>query len=779
MGFSLSSLILGGIQLIAGLFLTATGIGSGVGIKLILSGGLTLISQLMGGPGRSGFETSPRYGFDNLQNFSTEGMPVPVIYGEEQVAPIIISANIKMEGGEQTLYVLGLLGEGPIESVSDVRLNDTPAEVFGLRFSQLFGTDNGMLVLRKGEATQTAIPGFDQIGTPYEANTKLDLAATHTHVVHGEVNGVRLALTWYGGIWRINSEGDMRPDSAWISIMVKRSGADDATYAPYLPTTAPPGWVKQSAGVFSFEGNTRSTVRSVFPIEFASKGEWTVRIKGERADDERHVVAPTITSIIEVVNDTRTYPNRALLALKIPASAQLSGGIPRITCIVRGRTLYDPRTGNTAWSRNPFLVLRDLLLNTRYGLGQWLTATDLDEGVASSWRNAMDACDAQLTPPGASSEATFQTDLVVDTKAPAREWISQILSSCRGTMFSADGKLRVWQDLAKASSRTFSEDEGDGQRKNIVAAEGEVAISSLADEVIPHPEQWTRVRMRHTDRAEAFKSRTSEAINRRVSISSVTGTFVQGEGFAGRSGSTVARGVVAKDADSSDSHLYYLPFGDDVDLGTWSGIQIKGETSGATATVGNPEELAPERLLEVQLYGVTRKTQALREARYLLNQAMYAPRLASWAVFLGDLDLTPGDVVAIDSARLGWSGKLWRIISISYDHHGVGRIHAREYSASVYTVNVERPPTRVTPPSQTPNHNKDKNNDAGASTGEDNSSSGTGSNHSNTQGTSTTTSSPTAPSPPPAGQGQGAATNTQTNQGGSGWSQNRGGRNKR
>jgi hypothetical protein len=40
-----------------------------------------------------------------------------------------------------------------------------------------------------------------------------------------------------------------------------------------------------------------------------------------------------------------------------------------ITADIDGRTLYDPRTGLTAFSRNPALAIRDYLTNTRYGRG--------------------------------------------------------------------------------------------------------------------------------------------------------------------------------------------------------------------------------------------------------------------------------------------------------------------------------------------------------------------------------------------------------------------------
>jgi hypothetical protein len=44
-------------------------------------------------------------------------------------------------------------------------------------------------------------------------------------------------------------------------------------------------------------------------------------------------------------------------------------GRPTITVDIEGRKLYDPRTGLTAYSRNPALAIRDYLTNVRYGRG--------------------------------------------------------------------------------------------------------------------------------------------------------------------------------------------------------------------------------------------------------------------------------------------------------------------------------------------------------------------------------------------------------------------------
>ncbi len=44
-------------------------------------------------------------------------------------------------------------------------------------------------------------------------------------------------------------------------------------------------------------------------------------------------------------------------------------GLPNITCMVKGKKVYDPRDRSTRYSANPALCIRDYLTNTVYGLG--------------------------------------------------------------------------------------------------------------------------------------------------------------------------------------------------------------------------------------------------------------------------------------------------------------------------------------------------------------------------------------------------------------------------
>jgi hypothetical protein len=69
--------------------------------------------------------------------------------------------------------------------------------------------------------------------------------------------------------------------------------------------------------------------------------------------------------------------------------AEFQGGVPDINVLMKGRKLYDPRTGLTAWSQNPALVIYDYLTSEMCGV----PAADLP---VAHYIDAANACDEKI-----------------------------------------------------------------------------------------------------------------------------------------------------------------------------------------------------------------------------------------------------------------------------------------------------------------------------------------------------------------------------------------------
>jgi hypothetical protein len=78
-------------------------------------------------------------------------------------------------------------------------------------------------------------------------------------------------------------------------------------------------------------------------------------------------------------------------------------GVPNVTAYVRGKKVYDPRTGTTAWSDNWALCVADYLCDPVYGLG-----VDYDTGIdEEALIAAANASDEEVTLAGGGTEKRY------------------------------------------------------------------------------------------------------------------------------------------------------------------------------------------------------------------------------------------------------------------------------------------------------------------------------------------------------------------------------------
>jgi len=124
----------------------------------------------------------------------------------------------------------------------------------------------------------------------------------------------------------------------------------------------------------------------------------------------------------------------AWLFIGIKYSRDKFQGLPLITYLIKGKKLYDPRTGLTVWSDNPALVVYDIMTNKRYGLGLNPLIIDTD-----SISDAANFCDA----PYAGDSFKFQFNGVLNAQDAAGDVIEKILLNFRGYLMFSDGVYKL------------------------------------------------------------------------------------------------------------------------------------------------------------------------------------------------------------------------------------------------------------------------------------------------------------------------------------------------
>lgn len=119
--------------------------------------------------------------------------------------------------------------------------------------------------------------------------------------------------------------------------------------------------------------------------------------------------------------------------------------VPDITCKIKGKKVYDPRTSSTAWSDNPALCIRDYLTTSTYGLGEISSTIDDDQVTI-----AADVCDYKdydvnaVDPASTKTGGTrFSCNGSFTTSMTPHDALTDMLTAMGGTLWYGQGKWRL------------------------------------------------------------------------------------------------------------------------------------------------------------------------------------------------------------------------------------------------------------------------------------------------------------------------------------------------
>lgn len=144
----------------------------------------------------------------------------------------------------------------------------------------------------------------------------------------------------------------------------------------------------------------------------------------------------------------------AYIAVRLEWSSDVfPTGIPNIKCVVRGRKVYDPRTGITAWSANPSLCVRDYITSAH---GLEATAAEIDSALLVA---AANVCDESVALAGGGTEARYTCNGVVDTGDTPRSILEDMLSSMAGFVVWSGGQYQIHAGAYTAPALTLTADD--------------------------------------------------------------------------------------------------------------------------------------------------------------------------------------------------------------------------------------------------------------------------------------------------------------------------------
>ncbi|MEG4673371.1 phage tail protein [Enterobacter cloacae] len=274
--------------------------------------------------------------------------------------------------------ILVALGEGEFAgqlTAKDIYLDGTPLE-------NADGSQNFSGVaweFRPGTQAQKYIQGIPGTENEISVGTEVSSTTAWTHTfTNTQLSAVRLRLKW-PSLFKQEDDGDLVGYSINYAIDLQTDGG---TWQTVLNT--------------SVTGKTTSGYERSHRVDLPQAGStWTVRLRKLTADANSAKIGDkmTLQSYTEVIDAKLRYPNTALLYIEFDSS-QFNGSIPQISCEPRGRVIrvpdtYDPETRTYsgtwtgafkwAWTDNPAWIFYDLVVSDRFGLGNRLTAANIDK----------------------------------------------------------------------------------------------------------------------------------------------------------------------------------------------------------------------------------------------------------------------------------------------------------------------------------------------------------------------------------------------------------------
>lgn len=177
----------------------------------------------------------------------------------------------------------------------------------------------------------------------------------------------------------------------WHCDLATNPGTDTVTvgYANSNQLTAAGGGI---VGVAAGAGH-------VFTASSGTTRRMKVRVEMLRTNyesDSQYVQEDATWQALYVKLDVKlAYPNTPILGMKIKASEQLNSSTPTITALCKGRQcpVYDGSAITHQWTRNPAWIACDILTNKRYGAGASFSEDDIDWVSAKEWA---DYCDGLI-----------------------------------------------------------------------------------------------------------------------------------------------------------------------------------------------------------------------------------------------------------------------------------------------------------------------------------------------------------------------------------------------
>jgi predicted phage tail protein len=345
-----------------------------------------------------------------------------------------------------------LISEGPTEGLvgglKGIYFDGTPVQ----NEDGSFNFEGVTYEERFGLPDQAHINGLPMVETPFSVETevKLSTGPVVRRILEENADAVRVIIR-IPALVSYDDKGQLKPATVHYGIQVRALGGD---------------WIEPVSQLIENQ-KTTSPWEISHRIELPrTGGPWDIRVISYTPEPKDSKTQNQIfwESYVVVTEGKFTYPNSAYVFFEINAK-QFGSNLPGRSYKYRGIKVqvpanYDPvartyagiwnGTFKTAWTNNPAWVFYDLIVNDRYGLGEFIDASKVDKWTLY---NIAKYCDEMIpsgykTQDGADIfEPRFTFNGVINTRAEAYEVLKNVTNAFRGMAFWALGQTYAVADI--------------------------------------------------------------------------------------------------------------------------------------------------------------------------------------------------------------------------------------------------------------------------------------------------------------------------------------------
>ena len=429
-------------------------------------------------------ETTQTYGWDLPTPTTTAGTVVGETYGECIPAAQLLEQHVETVNNEQYLNLLYCGGYGPVDSIDNIRIDYTDIGNFsGVQLETRLGTN-------------------DQKPISFFKNTPLD-QSIGVELVQGQAvartsdstkaSALDVTLEFPAGLYHVNDKGDY--DNATATFLLEyRKGQSDSWH----------NFKKGDTGYhYSVTAATNSALRRTFSVTGLEAGQYDVRVTAvNKPTSSRYQSMVNWSIMTSYIDGIYSRPNKVLVALRIKANNQLSGGVPSLNWRQTRKTVlvHNPETGyyeqraadNPIWACYDILHGCRSLKNIKTGENEYVVsgypASCLD-AYWQQWKSAAAYADEEITNQDGEKEPRYRFDAFFDTAQ--KRWtaaqkaanvghaviiphgrnigivvdrpghITQIFGEGRTTVSSVKGSFSSTEDRARAIEVTYNDGQND------------------------------------------------------------------------------------------------------------------------------------------------------------------------------------------------------------------------------------------------------------------------------------------------------------------------------